>query len=762
VHRLRTERRSARTGLAARVEPHNGRPMLFVNGEPTTEFWCYGDPEAIEDFTSAGIRICQFHVPFPSWWTGPEQYDFGPTDEKIERFRARAESVLLMPRVNFGYVGEEWWGGAHPNELAAGLDADGKPLDYRQVRSLPVGCWFSSGSQEWTRDAARAMHAFVTHCEERFSDCTVGYQIGGGISAEWFRWWYFVEDVYEDYSPAAREAFRRYLRNRYGDDTALRRAWKRPDACLATAEVPSPRKLKQPAQCYFRDPAIDRDVVDWLACLSEGNSGQIIALARAAKEACGWHKLVGTFYGYLWPHWNTRSPARAGHMALRRILGEKAIDFISSPYHYDNRHLGGFHHSQTVPQTIERAGKLHLDEIDTSTHLADPQRVAGRSHGLPRNTQESCRLLRRDAASVLGTAGTGWWMDLYNDRWYADPEIQVEIRRLQCLAVQSREWNCDSHAELAMVVDHCSSAWCHPTSPLNQFFTSMARQMEWSDLGFPLDTLTAWEVGRHGRARMYLFLNCWFMDGDLRREILQRVRRPGVTSVWFHGCGFIDENRCDVADITELVGLRMSHLPEPALPEIELIPGSDPIVESAHLSRAFGAKLNGDYADRVLDGPAAHWDAGRTPRFAVDDPGARVIGRYVDGGRPALAIVENQGWRSIFCGAPMLPGWLLARLARRSGVHAYTSPGAQVFHRGPLISVYRPQAGLLRVEAPAGMLIQPLVFAEAQQAWWPDPRMEPCASVETPFEANETRFYIACDSSGRELPMGAAGNRPAE
>lgn len=110
----------------------------------------------------------------------------------------------------------------------------------------------------------------------------------------------------------------------------------------------------------------------------------------------------------------------------------------------------------------------------------------------------------------------------------------------------------------------------------------------------------------------------------------------------------------------------------------------------------------------------------------------------------------------------MLPGWLLARLARRSGVHAYTSPGAQVFHRGPLISVYKPQAGLLRVEAPAGMLIQPLMFAETQQVWRPDPRTKPCASVETPFEASETRFYVACDSSGRELPMGAAGNRSAE
>lgn len=758
VHRLKTEKRGLCAGLTARVEPFNGRPMLFINGEPTTEFWCYGDPNAIGDFASAGIRICQFHVPFPSWWTGPDGYDFGPTDEKIEEFCAKADSILLMPRVNFGYVGEEWWGENHPDELAVGLDLDGKPVDYRQVRSRPVDCWFSSGSQEWTRDAARAMREFVTHCEKRFGDRVLGYQIGGGISAEWFRWWYFVEDVYEDYSPPAREAFRRYLRDQYGDDAALREAWNRRDVSLVTAEVPPPRKLQEPGDGYFRHPEIDRDVVDWLECLNEGNSGQIIALARAAKEACRWQKLVGTFYGYLWPHWNTRSPARAGHMALRRILSEKAIDFVSSPYHYDHRQLGGFHHSQTVPQTIERTDKLHLDEIDTSTHLAHPTRIAGRSHGLPRNAHESCQLLRRDAASVLGTAGTGWWMDLHNDRWYADPEIQSEIRRLQCLALQSREWSGDLRAELAMVVDDRSSAWCHLTSPLNQFFTSMARQLEWSDLGFPVDTLTAWEVGGHGRARVYLFLNCWFMDRGLRREIMQRVRRPGVTSIWFHGCGFIDESRCDVANITELVGIRMRYLPEPALPEVELIPVSDPMIENAPACRSFGARLSRDYADRVLDGPAAHWTAGRTPRFAVDDPQAKVLGRYVDDGQPALAIVEKQGWRSIFCGAPMLPGWLLARLARQSGVHAYTPPGAQVFHRGPLISVYKPQAGPLRVEAPAGMLIQPLLFVTDQQVWQPDPRVEPSTSVEADFEASETRFYVTSDVSGRKPDKGAAAS----
>jgi len=108
--------------LSARVSVFNGRPVLFINDVPTTEFWCYGDPDAILDFAACGLRICQFHVPFPSWWTGPRQYNLEPTARTIRAFLDRAPSVLLLPRVNFGYVGEQWWGRLHPDQLAVGHD----------------------------------------------------------------------------------------------------------------------------------------------------------------------------------------------------------------------------------------------------------------------------------------------------------------------------------------------------------------------------------------------------------------------------------------------------------------------------------------------------------------------------------------------------------------------------------------------------------------------------------------------------------------
>jgi hypothetical protein len=627
--------------------------------------------------------------------------------------------------------------------LSEGRNLEGQPVDYMSIRARPVDCWFSSGSEQWTAEAAGAIAALVEHCEQRYGDHIIGYQIGGGISAEWFRWWNFVEQTYEDYSPAAREAFRRYLRGKYGDDRGLQRAWRRDGVSLNSAEVPPPRALHEPARGYFRDPAVEQDVIDWLECLAEGNAGQIIALADAAKQACGGDKLVGSFYGYLWPHWNTQSAAKAGHLAIERILGARSLDFVSSPYHYDNRHLGGFHHSQTVPQTVERAGKLHLDETDTFTHLADRSRLDHPWYRMPSDARESCRLLRRDAAAVLGTAGIAWWMDLYHDRWYADAEVQAEVRRMQALARTRLKSSCESHAEVALVIDNHSYARCHLSSVLNQYFASMPRQMEWSDLGFPMDTITPWEIARHRSYRMYIFLNFWYADAALRRAIADRMRSPGTTAVWFHGAGFVTEDGCGFEHVSSLTGIRLRWAAQPTLPEIEVLADSHPFVRAAAGGRRirFGATLDSAQAARFVFGPGHHWNSGRTPRFIVEDPRALVLGQYPEDGAAGLAMLEQDGWRSVFCGAPMLPGSLMSGLAKLAGVHAYTGPGAQVYRRGPLLAVYAPYASTQTVTAPPGSTLHPLAYAVDRDTWERDPNLAAATSLPADFEEGETFFY---------------------
>jgi hypothetical protein len=128
------------------------------------------------------------------------------------------------------------------------------------------------------------------------------------------------------------------------------------------------------------------------------------------------------------------------------------------------------------------------------------------------------------------------------------------------------------------------------------------------------------------------------------------------------------------------------------------------------------------------------------PVFAVADDQATVLGRYVHDGSTGLACVERDGWRSVYCGAPMLPGWLLGRIAMAAGVHRYAPHGCAVHQRGPLVSVYAPLGGQVCVRAPAGQRLTPLEPSTDGQPWQPHP---PAAEQLTlRFELGQTRFFL--------------------
>ncbi|MBK9120153.1 MAG: hypothetical protein IPM18_11215 [Phycisphaerales bacterium] len=722
-------------GLTAAVKQVNGRPMLVLNGVPTNEFWCYGLPNAVPDFVAGDCRICQFHVPYQNgehWWVGSGQYNFSPIERLIDEFLARAPDWLLIPRVNFGYAGEGWWADQHPDELAVGHGLDGRPVDFRAVRVQPIDCWHSAASTVWTRDASQAMADFVRHFEQRNGNQIAGYQVGAGISAEWFRWWNFIEEVYEDASPVAERGFRSYLASIYGNTETLQAAWGRCDVTLDTAKVPHPARLHTPTAGFFRNPATERDIVDWLTFLNQASADQLLALCAAAKRACGGKKLVGSFFGYFWPHWNTQNPARSGHLALRRVLASSEIDYISSPYAYDNRYVDGVHHAETVPATIERAGKLHVDEIDTLTHLVQLRETAGLWSRIPPTATESCRMLQRDGAYALGT-GAAWWMDLIHARWYDDPAIQSTLRSMQALARHIADWPCSSRAEVAWVIDDRSYAYCDLRSDLNAYFTSLGRQFEWSALGFPVDTLMLDEVSEVRPYRVYVFLNAWYADAARRAALHARVRQPGVLSVWFYGAGFVGMDGVDDAGVSAVTGVTVRVHHDPLVPQIDLLPH---LAAEAGVPQRFGPPLSLERQQALNAVNPRGWETRATPLFEVVDPEAEPMGHYVTGGGVGLARVGRDGWHSVYCGAPLLPGALLRHLALANGVHAWSDDGATVVQRGQLVALTATRAGRFAVRPPAGEKLAPL--SEQADGWSEE---APTAALEVELETGETRFY---------------------
>jgi hypothetical protein len=137
------------------------------------------------------------------------------------------------------------------------------------------------------------------------------------------------------------------------------------------------------------------------------------------------------------------------------------------------------------------------------------------------------------------------------------------------------------------------------------------------------------------------------------------------------------------------------------------------------------------------------WETPAAPIFAIDDAAATPLGRYVHDGSVGLARVERDGWRSLWCGAPMLPGRLMRGIAAAAGVHLYAPPGCVVHHRGPLLSVYAPSGVRGALHAPPGMTLQPLEYDPQARHWRPVGQAAGHARTDIELGPEETRFFIA-------------------
>jgi len=81
-----------------------------------------------------------------------------------------------------------------------------------------------------------------------------------------------------------RRHFRFWLRRHYDNDlSAFRAAWNNPHLSFDAAEVPSAEEQLQSKLYTFRDPARERNVIDYYRCLADLSSDLLIDFCRAVK-----------------------------------------------------------------------------------------------------------------------------------------------------------------------------------------------------------------------------------------------------------------------------------------------------------------------------------------------------------------------------------------------------------------------------------------------------------------------------------------------
>lgn len=702
--------------LTSEVRMVEGKPALFVNGVQKSMILAAPyrpGPRDFNTFRAGGIELFNFYLRFP--WTGPGEWDFSGVDEKLDEYVSIDPNALFLPRILL--TPGDWFGEMYPDEITR--RDDGSPAGMFGDRTHP-----SFASEVYRELSHEVMVAFITHLEGTYGDRIVGYQVGNGFGGEWLPFNSFWETRgddppptkfgVEDYSPASIRAFRQWLREKYDEDvTALQRAWGDASVTFETAEAPGEVARYSTTRGIFFDPAVSSQVPDFLLYFNDSVGDVLLENARWIKEITGGRKIVGSFYGAIWLNFPNLSSNHAGQLALTRVLASEDIDFICSPYTYDNKYVGGPHNAQSLPEAANLHGKLYFSETDTETHLTQRQWRWGNSLHNPETWEETRGLLVRDFGYAF-TKGIGmWWTDLFGGT-FDDPRITELLARLKAIDQEQLGADKRSTAEVAVILDEASFAYGGDGEPVFNAWLTAQKQWELGFMGMPWEPHLLSDMGNPELKdfKLYLFLNTIRVSPAQREAIHARLRRNNATAVWVYATGYIDD-RADVDNISALTGIRLAEEMTPGELHVDVTNREHPITAGLPARLAYGTDERVEEIIRYYDhqvylkdprDPGLQRDLPGfrvSPRFYADDPEAAVLGTMgagVDG--PGLVVKEVDGFRSIFSGAPILPSSLLRGIAREAGVHIYSDAEDVVTANRGFLSIYAPRGGTRTVRLP--------------------------------------------------------------
>lgn len=674
-----------RTPPRAEIKMHNGVPTLFINGEPNAgmTYMTYNPHQRhYESFGKIGVDLASLSVTAdysvffgqPTAWLDDGRYDFSDMDQKMKLILDANPAAYVFPRVYL--CSPPWWDEQHPDQLVRWDDGSTE----RQIgRKKTFPSWASAEYREAT---ANNLRKFIEHVSGQwYADRVIGYHIASGMWEEWFYWSSTGSSDGQsdlvDYSEPMVQAFRRWLGVTYGTDGSLQEAWNDSAATLATARIPT-RAERQAADVFvWRDPARRRNVIDYYLFYCENVTEIIRILARTAKDAMGGQGLVGVFYGYLFFAYADNWMQDNGHLAFRRMLECKDIDFFTAPTAYAFRPLGvGYSLGQNATDAVRLHGKYYMNENDYCTHLVANQEDYRRISTL----QESEAVQVRELGNMITHGWGGWWFDM-GGGWYDEPAFMDIIRKLNAIGETSIHFDRSDTAEVAAVVDEASIFYTglKKTLMLPLLYN---QTLPLGRMGVPYDWVFLDDLDRARPYKVYLFINAFHVDAR-QKEAVRRLQGRGARAlVWMYGAGFAGEKSLDVRGCTDLTGITMEMINEAGPLWVQLTE------EGVDLLR--GGAADAVYGSKKEIGPILY----------PSDAGVSVLGNLQGRGVPGLVQKNVAGVEVYYSAAPTLPSSLLRGLAARAGVHVYNDRDDVLYANQSFLSLYAVEAGVRHLRLP--------------------------------------------------------------
>ena len=697
--------------MKAHVRNHNGAPTLFLDNKPVYANlqWIGGfnlaDPTsvaltqtAMRAFAKSGVHLYSLDGCYD--WCGPRNgnpspYDFSQVGPRLQAGIDADPDALFNLRLMFEthHLADNWWNKKYPNE--------GEVLSEGEASSA------SFASKIWQQHVNELLTALVAHLREiGMYDRVIGYQMCTGVCGEWIKAWGSMDPANGDYSEPMRLYFRAWLAKRYGTDAALQAAWAKPEVTLTSAEVPSSIDQDTTSHYYFRNPTIERQVIDFYAAHNELCADTLLDFCHTIKTLTGGDKLTGAFYGYLMElSWNdayfndgflgtgalalaaaeVATIQRSGHLGLAKTLRSPDIDFFVSPYTYGFRGLGGDGLAMQPSESLRLHGKLYWFEEDTLMHNNfDPRK---RMHPI----KHSVAIYKRNFAEVLTHAQGITWLE--NDYFAEDPSLVDEFHTLQTHFHNIGNWAVQfdrrPSAEVAVFLDDESYMYEANKNGISLPLIWHQRLMNLNRFGAPHDLYLLNDLleGRLQEYKLYIFLNIFHLNSDRRAALKAQLRRDGKTALFLYAPGYINQddvtNPFSTDHMTDITGFKFGM-------------GKSYWTPMMHVTD-FTHTITRDVSQELF------WGTNRSlaPLFHLEDDDATTLGDVIGSlGRcqPGLGVKSfNAGsktnWNSVYVATPNVPSPVLRGIARFAGVHLYNEAGDVLYATTNLLSVHTVSGG---------------------------------------------------------------------
>ena len=552
------------------------------------------------------------------------------------------------------------WCKAHPEEVVR-LDNGVETLDVTPGKSLQP----SYASELWRKQMGDILAESVKIMRESpFADRIPYIRVCYGNCGEWNGFGYH-EKAYVDISKPMQRAFGAYLKEKYKDVAALRKAWGRSDVTFESDDLVPTRENRWKGGDFVRaNGAEGMPSVDYYEFFQKFAADTVIHFAKIVKSASEGKMLAGAYFGYYFGHYglNPFHFQDCGQYGVPRLLAAPEVDFYGGPYPYHLRLKSMVVNG--VTGSIRLAGKIWESEHDERTHHSGER---NKVNGTTANLAESVAVGKRNIMLNFAAGSCFYYYDFVGD-WYRDREYMETVAKMReiDLALRSKEWK--NPAKLAIVVSEKTVPYLTSRNDnkiirqLNNFFNK-----ELPFLGMPYDIYLTSDLAKidFSQYEAVIFPNCTYADDKLIADVRKYAAGNGRKLIFFHSPGLVNaKNELDAAQSAKLTGIKIAFDPEKVV-----------------------GTVSGKYGKTKL--PPVKF------RTTIADESATVLGTWEDG---AAAIAEKQfaDWKSIvICHhAPNIA--MLRNLLNGNGVRFWSSGRAglnQCSFAGPLLSMYSRNAG---------------------------------------------------------------------